>query len=200
MEGNIEDVNALTLDKYPDFQVAKATLDDLSLRLSHAFLLSTGTIRNAERVTAEEVRLQAQELEDVLGGVYTVLSKELQLPIVRRLMVQLRKSGLVNQLPKNALDPQIVTGFDALGRGHELNKLRTYFSDGASLFGEEFLSHFSIPRVAQLLAVNHNVSVAELMKTQDEYAADAQNNMQATMLDKATGPVAGAAAKSLTSD
>ncbi|WP_416142518.1 portal protein [Escherichia coli] len=42
--------------------------------------------RTGERVTAEEIRYVASELEDTLGGVYSILSQELQLPLVRVLL------------------------------------------------------------------------------------------------------------------
>ena len=195
VEGNIEDVNALQIEKFADFQVAKSTIEDLTLRLSHAFLLTTGTVRNAERVTAEEIRLQAQELEDVLGGVYTVLAQELQLPIVRRLMVQMRKAKELPNLPKGAIEPVIVTGFDALGRGHELNKMRSYFGDLGAILASPVMEVFSAARVADMLALQHNVDIEELKKTEEESAGEQQQGMAQTVMDKATGPVAGAAAK-----
>lgn len=192
VEGNPEDISTLQVQKYPDFQVAKATIDDLSLRLSHAFLLTTGTVRNAERVTAEEIRMHAQELENVLGGVYTVLAQELQLPIVRRLMAQMRKAGELPSLPDNALEPVIVTGFDALGRGHELNKYRQYFADGAQLFGPEFMQQFSANKVAEVMALHHNVDITNIQKSEEDLAAEGQNARMDAVLDKAAGPMAGA--------
>lgn len=200
VEGNPEDIHAMQVEKYPDFQVAKQTIDDLSLRLSHAFLLTTGTVRNAERVTAEEIRLQAQELEDVLGGVYTVLAQELQLPVVRRLMVQLRKAKQIPKLPEGTLEPTIVTGFDALGRGHELNKYRQYFADGQALFGPEFMTQFDPAKVASLMSIHHNINIDGIMKTQEMMEAEQQQAISQTVIDKAAGPVAGQMAKQMTEE
>lgn len=193
--GRREDIDVLQLEKYADFQIAKSTLDDLSLRLSHGFLLTSGTVRDAERVTAEEIRLQAQELEDVLGGVYTVFTQELQIPLANRLIARARKAGKFPNLPEGAIEPQIITGFDALGRGHELNRYRQYFTDGVSLFGPEFMGQFNLQRAAQLLATQHNVDIADLKKTDEEIQGEQQQAMMATALDKGTGPVAGVAAQ-----
>lgn len=195
VEGNIEDIGVLQLNKYHDFQVTKSQIDDLTLRLSHAFLLTTGTVRNAERVTAEEIRMQAQELEDVLGGVYTVLAAELQQKVVRRLIARLKQKGRFPTLPEGAVNPIIVTGFEALGRGHELNKLRQYFADGVNMYGEAFMSEFDPGAVADRLATHHNVDVEALRKTPEQKQAEADMQAQANMMDKATGPVAGAVAK-----
>ena len=194
VEGNIEDIGVLQLNKYHDFQVTKSQIDDLSLRLSHAFLLTTGTVRNAERVTAEEIRMQAQELEDVLGGVYTVLAAELQQKVVRRLIARLKQKGRFPTLPKGAVNPVIVTGFEALGRGHELNKLRQYFADGVGMYGEAFMQEFDPGAVADRLATHHNIDIQALRKTDEMKQQEMQMQAGSTMLDKATGPVAGAMA------
>lgn len=201
VEGNPEDISTLQVEKYHDFSVAKQTIDDLTLRLSHAFLLTTGTVRNAERVTAEEIRMQAQELEDVLGGVYTVLAQELQLPIVRRLMAQMKKAGELPALPDGTLEPVIVTGFDALGRGHELNKYRQYFADGQALLGEGFMALFDPSALAQLMATHHNVDISNIQKTEEQAAEEGEQQRQDMVMEKAAGPVAGqvagAAAKAM---
>jgi len=197
VEGNIEDIGVLQLNKFHDFQVVKAQIDDLSLRLSHAFLLTTGTVRNAERVTAEEIRMQAQELEDVLGGVYTVLAAELQQKVVRRLIERLKSKGRFPTLPSGAIKPVIVTGFAALGRGHELNKLRQYFNDGVAMFGEMFMAEFDTGAVADRLARDHNVDVDALRKTPEQKQAETEAQTNANLMDKATAPVAGAVASGI---
>lgn len=192
--GNVEDAAVFGIDKFPDFQVAKAVSDDLTLRLSHAFLLTTGTIRQAERVTAEEVRLQAQELEDVLGGVFSTQSQELQLPIVNRYLALMREEGTLPVLPGVA--PSIITGFDALGRGHELNKLRAFFQDAIGMFGEQALQFFNAEVGLKMLATQHNVEVKDLIRTLEDVQAEQQQQQQQALAEKAAGPVAGAVAQS----
>src|SRR3546814_2492606 len=112
---------SLQLDKTMDFSVASQVAERLELRLSHAFMLQSGTVRNAERVTAEEIRAMAQELENVLGGVYTVLSAEFPLPLIRRILYVLIRQGEAPELPKSVV-PTVVTGFEAMGRNHRARK------------------------------------------------------------------------------
>jgi len=200
VEGNIEDIGVLQLNKFHDFQVVKAQIDDLSLRLSHAFLLTTGTVRDAERVTAEEIRMQAQELEDVLGGVYTVLAAELQQKVVRRLIERLKNKDRFPTVPSGAIEPVIVTGFAALGRGHELNKLRAFFADGVSIYGEEFMQEFDAGSVADRLARDHNVDVEALRKTDEQKTAEVEAQTNANLMDKAAAPVAGAVASGIVAE
>lgn len=197
--GDAEDVSVLQLEKYADFQVAKAVIDDLNLRLSHAFLLQSGTVRNAERVTAEEIRALAQELEDALGGVYSVQAQEFQLPVIRRVIVQMRDAKEFPEIPKvngkDAISPVVITGFEALGRGHELNRFRAYVNDGVAIFGDTFRALFDPIKAAQKLATQHNVDVTGIVKTPEELAAAQNQSTMAELASKAAGPVAGALAK-----
>ena len=75
VQGDVNDVSTLQLQKSQDFRIALDTITQVRDRLSFAFLLNSSVQRNAERVTAEEVRFMAQELESALGGVYSVLSQ-----------------------------------------------------------------------------------------------------------------------------
>ena len=202
--GDLADLDVLQLDKYADFQVAKGVADDLVLRLSHAFLLQSGTVRDAERVTAAEISSMAQELEDVLGGVYTVMAQELQLPLVRRLISSERAAGNFPKLPKingeESVDPVIVTGFDALGRGHELNKIRAFITDLIGVLGEqEAIRRIDGDKIAKQLGKGHNVDVTDFLKSNDqvmkENAANQKAQLQQTVVDKATGPAVAAMAK-----
>lgn len=197
--GNPEDVTLLQMEKFADFQVAKAVIDDLNLRLSHAFLLQSGTVRNAERVTAAEIQAMAQELEDVLGGVYSVQGVETQLPIVRRFMAVMLDEGAITPLP--GVEPAIVTGFEALGRGHTLNRLRGFFQDAVGILGPEaVLAEVRASSVLQVLATSHNIDSSDLFKTDEEKEQDQQQAAAAQMMEKAAGPMASAMTKQVQSD
>ncbi len=201
--GALKDIETLQLDKYQDFKVANTVLEALVIRLSNAFLLNSGTVRDAERVTAEEIRQQAQELEDVLGGVYTVQSQETQIPLVNRIISVMETTGKLDKLPKDiGVEPTIVTGFEALGRGHELNRIRALFADITATFGPEILQQYiKIGDALKKFASGHNVDIEDLFKAEDqvkkERAEARQQEMQQMMLEKATAPVAGAATKGI---
>lgn len=129
--GRKADISVFQMEKYNDFQVAKSTADGIEQRLSFAFLLNSAVQRNAERVTAEEIRFVANELEATLGGVYSVLSSEFQLPMVRRLLIDLQLTSKIPDLPSDAVEPSVITGLDAIGRGQDLDKLMTFQSAAA---------------------------------------------------------------------
>lgn len=131
--GKREDIDFLQLEKQADFTVAKAVSDQIESRLSYAFMLNSAVQRTGERVTAEEIRYVASELEDTLGGVYSILSQELQLPMVRVLLKQLQATQKIPDLPREAVEPTISTGLEAIGRGQDLDKLERCISAWTAL-------------------------------------------------------------------
>lgn len=189
VSGNVTDVNALQLQKYGDFRVAKEVMTEIQARLSFAFLLNTAIQRDAERVTAQEIRYMAQELETALGGAYSILSQEFQLPMVVRLMDRMSKDGRLPKLPKNDLiRPLIVTGVEALGRGNDLTKLDLFLSGLAQVFGPEALMQYvNIENYLKRRATSLNIDIDGLIKSAEELQAEKQQ-AQALQLTKELGP------------
>lgn len=136
--GNEEDIGVLKVDKLADFKFAFDQAGIIEQRLSRAFLLHESIQRQAERVTAEEIRVMAQEIEDALGGVYSVLGVDLQKPLASLLMDSMKKRDKIPALPKE-IETTITTGFDALGRGHDLAKLREFRSEIVSFQDPEIV-------------------------------------------------------------
>lgn len=88
------------------------------LRVSSAFLLTTGMMRQAERVTAEEIRTLARELDTQLGGVYSNLAHTMQRPIALWLLGKLGDEAKKLRL-------RVITGLDALSRSVDLENMLT---------------------------------------------------------------------------
>lgn len=173
--GRIEDIGVLQLEKYYDFNTAKQTADAIEARLSYAFLLSSVVQRNAERVTAEEVRTVAGELEDTLGGVYSILSQELQLPLVRRIMNQLQSTGEVPNLPEGTVEPTITTGLDALGRGHDLEKYATVLNLVSQIPNAQAMINWNVMLLNMFTGAG--VETEGLVKTQEQIEEEQQMAM-----------------------
>lgn len=138
--GKDTDVSVVQLDKYADFQIAFKAVEMIEQRLAMAFMLNSAVQRNGERVTAEEIRYMAGELEDALGGVYSILSQEFQLKLVTRLMFEMERAKKLPPLPKDIIRPAITTGLEALGRGHDLNKLDLLIAGIAQTFGAQVVA------------------------------------------------------------
>ena len=177
--GQRDRIQALQLEKPADFQIANTVLERIELRLSQAFMMRSGMTRDAERVTAEEIRAIAQELENVLGGVYTVLSAEFQLPYMRRLLYILEKLGDAPKLP-DSVQPVVITGFAALGRNHASNRLRSALTDIRGLLGDGALAKLNQDEIISRIFEDNGVENADhLVTTPEQQAAEQQQAMAA---------------------
>ena len=190
VQGNAQDVTCLQMEKFTDFRVAQETINRIEERLSFAFLMNTSIQRQGERVTAEEIRFMAQELEDVLGGVYSILSQEFQMPLVNRLMDRMEKAGRLPKLPKKIVKPTIVTGLEALGRGHDLNKLDSFVSGASQLLGEEFATYVNMSDYLKRRATSLGIDVEGLVRTEEEIQEQQQQMAQQAMAQQVAPNVA----------
>ena len=74
IQGNANDVTTLQVQKAHDMTIAYNVQNDIQRRLSAAFLMTESARRDSERTTAYEIQVMASELEDALGGIYSILS------------------------------------------------------------------------------------------------------------------------------
>lgn len=186
ISGNANDVTSLQVQKSNDFRVALEMMKMISDRLAFAFLLNSSVQRNAERVTAEEIRYMAQELESALGGIYSILSQEFQLPLVGLVMSSLQKQKKMPKLPKE-VKPVVVTGVEALGRGQDLNKLATFLQYLQPLGPQVIQQEMKINDYINRLGASLGIDMLGLMKTEEEKQAEQQAMMeqqQQAMLDQ----------------
>lgn len=189
IKGKKEDITALQLDKTVDLQVTFSFIQQVEGRLSYAFLLNSAVQRDADRVTAEEIRYVANELEDTIGGIYSILSQELQLPLIRRLMTQMTKQGAIPDIPQGAagIEPKITTGIEALGRGHDLTRLDTFLRYGQAMpeaFAQEVRMSSVLAQIATSLGLN------DVMKTEDEKQAEQQQQQEQQLAQQVAPQVA----------
>merc|ERR1711959_295835 len=106
---------------------------EIERRILDAFL--TLNIRNAERVTAEEVRMTQQELNEQLGGLFSLLTVEFLEPYLRRTLLVLQRTNQIPKLPKEYVRPRIVAGVNQLGRGMDAQALTQFMGTIAQTLG-----------------------------------------------------------------
>lgn len=178
--GYADKIKKLQLEKNADFNILWEILQNIDRRLSRAFLLTADTVREAERVTAEEIRATAQELEDSFGGTYTVLSAEAQAPYARRILYILSKTKQAPKLPKSIV-PQVVTGFSALGETHEAQAILDWLGALENLFGPQTLAQMvDFQQVALRTGTSQGIpDVQGMLKSEDQQAADQQTEQNA---------------------
>ena len=187
--GRAGDVSVLQFEKAADFNVALQLSAKIEERLSQAFMLLDGIRRDAERVTAEEIRLMASELEDALGGVYSVLAAELQMPLVKRLLYTLTKRKVIPPVPKE-VSPTVTTGLQALGRGHELQSLMTFGDLVQRTLGPEaFTSSINPQDFIARVGIALGIDMSGLVKSPEQIAQEQQAAQQQQLMQQ-LGPEA----------
>lgn len=184
-QGNAQDVSVLQLNKFNDFRVVQESMAKIEERMGHAFLLTSGVVRNAERVTAEEIRMLGQELESAIGGLYSLLSTEMQLPMVNRLMTIMNKNKSLPKLPDKVVSPVIITGVEALGRGNDLQKLDMFLAGAAQVVGPQAIQQFiNVEEYFTRRAISLGIKTSGLVKDQEQMAQEAQQAQQMQMAEK----------------
>ena len=119
IQGRPEDVGVVQVGKTADFGTVQQMIQNLTQRVSEAFLIMTGSIRDSERTTASEVNAVAQELNEQLGGIYSGLTATLLQPYLNRKLMQLQRMEGVPKLPKGLVIPTVVAGLNGIGRGQD---------------------------------------------------------------------------------
>lgn len=179
ISGSEQDVSVLQVQKQADLEVAYQQVQELTNRLKNAFLMVESVQRQAERVTAEEIRMMAKELEAGLGGVYTVVSQEFQLPFITQRMKVLTDKGKLPKLPEGIIKPTIVTGFEALGRGNDKQKLIEFLSTLANTLGETAFQYINVNNAISRLSASMGITIEGLVKDEEQMMQEQQQAMQA---------------------
>ncbi len=193
------DVQALRLDKNADFAVTAQTAERIERKLYRVFLLNTAIQRDAERVTAEEIRYMAQQIEAAHGGTYSLMNEQLQLPIARRVMADMQKQQRLPELPPGVVTPKVITGLEGLGRSAELERLRTFLGVSMENLGADAVaSRINASNVLTRIAAATGVDVTGLLKSDEQLQQEQQAAQQAALMQSVAAPAAGAATAPVT--
>jgi len=177
VQGRPEDIGVVQVGKTADFSTAMAMMQQLERRLAEAFLILN--VRQSERTTAEEVRLTQLELEQQLGGLFSLLTVEFLLPYLNRKMLVLQRSGQLPRIPKDLVNPTIVAGINALGRGQDRESLTAFIMTIAQTLGPEALMQYiNTDEVIKRLAAAQGIDVLNLVKSMDQLEAEQANAAQ----------------------
>jgi hypothetical protein len=189
--GNPDDITPLTLSQNnADMSVAYQHNAGLKQALSEIFLINSAFARSGDRVTAQEMRFRAEQLDDALGGIYSILALELQKRLIEALSWRMEMGNRMPDLPEDIVTPSIVAGLEALGQNHKLDQMRTFASVVGEIFGPQALAGASkvsegITRIANIIGIDWE----GISKSEEELAAEQQQLQQQEMINK-LGPQA----------
>ena len=189
-----EQLKAISQEKFADFNFVGQHIDKLIARLEMAFGVRTSIQRQGERVTAEEIRYLAQELEDVLGGIYSILAEDLLLPLVRRIMDRLTRAHRLPDLPPGLIKPRIVVGVAALGRGQDMRKLVEWAEAAQQVLTPQvFSQRVDAGELMARMGAASDLTMKGLIKSDEQMAQEQQDATAHQAAIRAAPTIAGAA-------
>jgi len=177
IQGRPDDISVVQVGKTADFRTAMEMASVLERRLSEAFLILN--VRNSERTTAEEVRMTQMELEQQLGGLFSLLTVEFLVPYLNRKLSVLQKNNDIPKIPKDLVRPTIVAGINALGRGQDRESLTQFFTTIAQTLGPETLTtYLNVDEAVKRLAAAQGIDVLNLVKSMGQVQEEQDGMMQ----------------------
>jgi len=166
-----------------DLSVAYQGMTRLEQRLARLFLMPD--IRDSERTTAEEVRLQIQQIQQMLGAIYSILTVEFQYPYIKRVLAILTKEKGLPDIPD--VEPVISVGLVALGRQSDAEKLAQFASQAGGALPQQFAQMLDASAWLREFAVAMGINPLLIKSDQRiaEEAAAAQQQLQQQQLIQA---------------
>lgn len=190
LPGSKDDLVPVTGGNPQGVAEVRMTSERIEQRLARVFLLGSAVTRDAERVTAEEIRQQAMELQVAHGGTYSVLAPSLQGPIAKWLI-----NKLDPQILKTQFKFSIITGLEALSRNGDLEAFRLALGDIAQFYQmpPELVARTKWDKVYSFVGHGRGIDMMPFLLTDAEWAQKQQQAQQARV-QESTQTAAGEAA------
>ena len=167
----------------PQVQMAFQAVESMRKEIAQSFLMQGAAIPQGDRVTATAVRVIGQELEQVLGGVFSSIARELLAPIVRRTLFLMVDAGEVDERLEGefgddpVLNIDIVTGLQALSRESERERLMA-MGEMVRNLPPEAIQNFRWDSYASALVTSLGFDPRNWLIPQEEVEAKKQAEMQ----------------------
>ena len=116
-----------------------------------------------------------------MGGLYSQLTQELQLPLVKRLVFILQRTNKVPDFPRgedgeSLIHPKPITGMEAIGRGDDRNKLLEFIEASRNALGPEVLTQYiNMEEALRRLAASSSIDTTNLVKTPEQLQQEADD-------------------------
>ncbi|CAI3971402.1 head-tail adaptor [Variovorax phage VAC_51] len=167
-------------------QAMRAEIVATFSNLARAFMYSAN-VRDAERVTAFELRQQAQEANTALGGQYSALAESFQAPLSHVLLTEVNP-GTLEGILTGDLMPDIIAGLPALSRGIDVQNILQAAQDAAAIVPplQQLDNRVDPRKLLDVIYAGQSVDTTKFHRTPEEQAefdaakkqaADAQNTL-----------------------
>lgn len=144
-------------------------------RIGAGFLLQSAVTRQAERVTAEEIRQVAEELEGGLGGGYSRIAIDVQVPVAYWVMARIDR-----KIDGTDIEPVIITGLAALSRTGDRDRLLGFGQDlsGVLALPPQILERLKLSAWIADLAAARGLPPDTYVLSEEEYGQMMQARQQ----------------------
>lgn len=153
-------------------------------RIGAGFMLQSAVTRQAERVTTVELRMNAEELEGGLGGAYSRIAVDIQVPLAYWTMSLIDK----DIIGKN-IEPTIITGLAALSRTGDRDRLDSFGLSISKLLTlpPQILDRLQLSTWMDDLASAEGLDRGRYVKSEEQYQQEqAQRQQQALQMQAAS--------------
>ena len=186
--GRPDDVGVIQVGKTADFRTVMEMIQELTRRLSDAFLILNP--RQSERTTATEIETVRQEINEQLAGIYGNLTTELLKPYLDKKLSILQRMKSVPTLPKGLVSPIVVAGLNGIGRGQDKVALIEFLQTAAQGLGPEALMQYISPEeFLKRLAAASGIDTLNLIKDAATMEQEAnqmqQQQVQSSLINQA---------------
>lgn len=186
------ELTVMRVDKGIDIQYVQQVSEVLSRRLEQAFLSASSVARDSERTTSTEIRYMAADLEQSLGGVYSVLSQEFQAPLARLILNSMKNVDM------QGFDFVVVTGVDALGRNSDLEKLMQFVNIlNSTGLQEAIAARLNIDNLINDITTASSLPTGRYVKTEQQVAQEQQAAQESQLAMQGLGAAAESAGAGL---
>ena len=115
-------------------------------------------------------------------------------------MADMAKQSKIQFMPKG-INPVIITGMEALGRGHDLQKMQIFLEYARALLGDEMRfwikKRNALDKISGAVQFNADEILNDEQTVQGAMRQEQQQQMMMEMGKPAVGPIAGAMAQGM---
>lgn len=189
VNGDPGKVQAYESGDYNKIQTLMNEVQAIASRLAPAFMYVQNQ-RDAERVTAEEIRQNAEEAESALGGVYSVIADTLHIPLAHILCWEVNQQ-FINELLSQGLSLSVLTGVAALSRSIDVTKLTQAAQTLAAILPVfQATPRIDPEKVLDMVLAGFGINTKDIYRTEEQLQALQQQQQPLQPADPGLADVA----------